>query len=73
MGLFGLGNLVHIPPNPKNGFRGVKGVGGRILGTFSHIFGAFFLNWSDKKVQKIKKFKKGHISIPKDFFEAQKF
>ena len=58
MGLFGLGNLVHIPPNPKNGSQGFRA----LFRTFLVIF----LNrWSDKRVQKIKKFGKGHISIPR--------
>ena len=32
-----------------------------------------FLEWTQRKVQKIKMFKKGHESIPKSFFKAQKF
>ena len=66
MAFFGIGHLEHIPPNPKNGSRGVRGVGG---GTFWALFrtflAPFFNRWSDKKVQKIKKFGKGHISIPR--------
>ena len=38
MALFGLGKLEHIPPPKKtNAF---QGVGGRIMGAISHIFGA---------------------------------
>ena len=66
MGFFGFGKIELIPPNQKNGFRGVRGGGG---GAFWALFRAFlapfFNRWSDKKVQKIKKFGKGHISIPR--------
>ena len=48
MAFFGIGHLEHIPPNPKNGSRGVRGGGGCILGAFSHIFGAI-LGWIVKK------------------------
>ena len=66
MGIFGLGRIELITPKQKNGFRGVRGGGG---GAFWALFRAFltpfFYHWSDKKVHKIKKFGKGHISIPR--------
>ena len=43
MGVFGFGKIELIPPNQKNGFWGVRGGGGRILGAFLRIFGAIFL------------------------------
>ena len=42
MAFFGIGNLENIPLTKEMGFGGSGGVGGRILGTFSHIFGAIF-------------------------------
>ena len=66
MGLFGLGNLVHIPTNPKKWVSGgQEGGGGAFCALFRTFLAPFFENWSDKKVQKIKKFKKGHISVPR--------
>ena len=51
------------------GFGGSGGVRGGEGGAFWALFRTFlapFLNrWSDKRVQKIKKFGKGHISIPR--------
>ena len=66
MGYFGLGMREHIPPHQKNGFRGVRGVGGvAFLALFRTFLAPSFNSWSDKKVQKIKKFRKGHNSIPR--------
>ena len=66
MAFFGIGHLEHIPPNPKKWVSGGQGGGG---GTFWALFctflAPFFNRWSDKKVQKIKKFGKGLISIPR--------
>ena len=47
------------------GFEGSGELGGRILGVFRTFLAPFFNHWSDKKVQKIKKLGKGHISIPR--------
>ena len=38
MAFFGIGPLEHIPPNPKNGSRGVRGDGG---GAFWALFRTF--------------------------------
>ena len=38
---------------------------GEFWALFRTFLAPFFKNGSDKKVQKIKKFKKGHISIPR--------
>ena len=65
MAFFGIGHLEHIPLNPKNGSRGVRWVGrGAFWALFCTFLAPFFNRWSDKKVQKIKKFGEGHISIP---------
>ena len=64
MAFFVIGHSEHIPSNPKKGSRGVRGVGGGTFWALFHTFLVpFFNRWSDKKVQKIKKFGKGHISI----------
>ena len=42
MGVFGLGHLDPIPPQHKNAFRGVRGVGGGPPGAFFRTFFAFF-------------------------------
>ena len=66
MVFFGIGHLEYIPPNLKNGSRGVRGVrGGAFWALFRTFLAPFFNCWSDKRVQKIKKFGKGHISIPR--------
>ena len=39
--------------------------GGAFWALFRTFLAPFFNRWSDKKVQKIKKFGKGHISIPR--------
>ena len=66
MGVFGFGKIELIPPNQKNGFWGVRGGGGGAFWALFRTFLApFFNRWCDKKVNKIKKFGKGHISIPR--------
>ena len=42
MAFFGIGHLVHILPQQKNAFRGVRGVQGGPRGTFFRTFFAFF-------------------------------
>ena len=47
------------------GFGGQGGRGGAFWALFRTFLAPFFYSWSGKKVQKIKKFKKVHISIPR--------
>ena len=66
MGVFGFGKIELIPPNQKNGFRGVRGGGGvTFWALFRAFLAPFFNGWSDKKVQKTKNVGKGQISIPR--------
>ena len=65
MAFFGIGNLEHIPPPKKWVLGGQGGWGGPFLALFRTFLAPFFNHWSDKNVQKIKKFGKGHISIPR--------
>ena len=54
MRFFGLGNLEHIPPHPKNAFWGVRWVRGAPGGRFFTKFLRFFkknLNWFMKEVE----------------------
>ena len=48
-----------------HGKKGFGGSGGPFRAYFRTFLAPFFNRWSDKKVQKIKKFGKGHISIPR--------
>ena len=43
MAFFGIGHLEHIPPQQKNAFRGVRGVGGAPGGRFFAHFWRFLL------------------------------
>ena len=43
MGVFGFGKIELIPPNQKNGFRGVRGGGGAHFGRFFAHFWRHFL------------------------------
>ena len=66
MWVFGLGKLELIPPNQKKGFWGVRGGGGGAFWALFRTFLApFFNSWSDKRVQKVKMFGKGYVSIPR--------
>ena len=65
MVFFGIGNLEHIPPTKEMGLGGSGGWEGAFWALFRTFLAPFFNRWSDKKVQKIKKFGKGHISIPR--------
>ena len=64
MAFFCLSNIENIPPPPEIWVLGGQGEwGGSIFGAFRTFLAPFFNRSSDKKVQKIKKFGKGHISI----------
>ena len=62
MAVFGLGHLVHIPPQHKNAFRGVRGVGGAPRGRFF----AHFLSFLQKRHYRFMKEVENEYSVVED-------